>query len=75
MVRVPKDRYSSLPPYKEVEPKIHRKEKREKEKKNTANYHQIPKPSEAEGLSMSWPAKDADKADLATLCEEIKSKM
>lgn len=39
------------------------------------HVHMIPKPNETEGLSMSWPAKEADKAALSALAEEIKSKM
>lgn len=39
------------------------------------HFHVIPKPSEAEGLGISWPAKDADKGDLQKLCEDLKSKM
>jgi hypothetical protein len=28
-----------------------------------------------EGLGVSWPMKEVDKAELSALCEEIKSKM
>jgi hypothetical protein len=35
----------------------------------------IPKPDAEQGLGIGWPAKDADKADLKTLLEEIKQKL
>ncbi|KAM5475248.1 Adenosine 5'-monophosphoramidase [Microsporum audouinii] len=39
------------------------------------HVHMIPKPNEPEGLGIHWPAKEADKDDLKTLWEELKSKM
>jgi diadenosine tetraphosphate (Ap4A) HIT family hydrolase len=39
------------------------------------HFHLIPKPSEAEGLGIGWPTKEADKGELQKLLEEIRSKM
>jgi diadenosine tetraphosphate (Ap4A) HIT family hydrolase len=39
------------------------------------HFHLIPKPSEAEGLGIEWPTKEADKGELQRLLEEIRSKM
>lgn len=39
------------------------------------HFHIIPKPDGEQGLGVGWPAKDADKADLKTLLEEIKRKL
>ncbi|CBX98460.1 similar to hit family protein [Plenodomus lingam JN3] len=39
------------------------------------HFHLIPKPSADEGLGISWPTKEADKGELASLLEEIKSRM
>ncbi|TPX25521.1 Adenosine 5'-monophosphoramidase [Coccidioides immitis] len=39
------------------------------------HFHMIPKPNETEGLTVGWPAKDADMDSLKELCNELKSKM
>ncbi|KAL7951162.1 HIT family protein 1 [Trichoderma barbatum] len=39
------------------------------------HFHMIPKPNEAEGLGINWPATSADMDKLKALCEDIKSKM
>ncbi|KAJ5125313.1 hit family protein 1 [Penicillium atrosanguineum] len=39
------------------------------------HFHMIPKPNEQEGLSIGWPAKDAEMDKLKALYEEIKAKM
>ncbi|KAF2085314.1 HIT-like protein [Saccharata proteae CBS 121410] len=39
------------------------------------HFHMIPKPNESEGLTVGWPAQEADKSQLAKLLEEIKAKM
>lgn len=39
------------------------------------HFHMIPKPNEAEGLSMSWPATPTDMDKLKALFNEIKAKM
>jgi diadenosine tetraphosphate (Ap4A) HIT family hydrolase len=39
------------------------------------HFHVIPKPNEDEGLGVGWPMKEADKGDLKTLFEDMKSKM
>ncbi|KAJ5043350.1 Adenosine 5'-monophosphoramidase [Penicillium rubens] len=39
------------------------------------HFHMIPKPNEKEGLTIGWPAEQADMAKLKALHEEIKSKM
>ncbi|CUA75258.1 Hit family protein 1 [Rhizoctonia solani] len=41
------------------------------------HFHVIPKPSASDdaGLVIGWPAKDADKADLQKILDEIKSRL
>ncbi|KAL4778809.1 HIT-like domain-containing protein [Aspergillus varians] len=39
------------------------------------HFHMIPKPSEAEGLGIGWPAQDTDMAKLKEYYELVKSKM
>ncbi|PGH26626.1 hypothetical protein AJ80_01755 [Polytolypa hystricis UAMH7299] len=39
------------------------------------HVHMIPKPDEKQGLTIGWPAYDANKDELKALCEELKLKM
>ncbi|KZF18914.1 HIT-like protein [Xylona heveae TC161] len=39
------------------------------------HFHMIPKPNEAEGLGIGWPAKQADMEKLKQLFETIKAKV
>ena len=39
------------------------------------HFHVIPKPSEKEGLGMTWPAQQLDKEELKRVFEEVKAKM
>jgi diadenosine tetraphosphate (Ap4A) HIT family hydrolase len=39
------------------------------------HFHIIPKPNGEEGLSIGWPAKDANKDELKAFLEEIKGRL
>ncbi|KAL5000442.1 HIT-like domain-containing protein [Aspergillus recurvatus] len=39
------------------------------------HFHMIPKPNEAEGLGIGWPAKEADMDKLKEYYESIKAKI
>ncbi|KAL4892658.1 HIT-like domain-containing protein [Aspergillus ambiguus] len=39
------------------------------------HFHMIPKPNEAEGLKIGWPAQETDMDKLKALHEELKAKM
>ncbi|OAL20607.1 hypothetical protein AYO22_08616 [Fonsecaea multimorphosa] len=39
------------------------------------HFHLIPKPNDAEGLGIGWPAKKVEMDDLKRLYEEVKAKM
>ncbi|KAJ5088753.1 hit family protein 1 [Penicillium angulare] len=39
------------------------------------HFHMIPKPNEEEGMSIGWPAKNADMDQLKAYFEDVKSRM
>ncbi|KAG6003854.1 hypothetical protein E4U21_001653 [Claviceps maximensis] len=39
------------------------------------HFHMIPKPSQSEGLGISWPSTTGDMDKLTALCADIKSRM
>ncbi|KAL7958415.1 HIT family protein 1 [Trichoderma compactum] len=39
------------------------------------HFHMIPKPTETEGLGITWPSTTGNMEKLKTLCEDIKAKI
>ncbi|KAL9711233.1 Adenosine 5'-monophosphoramidase [Leucoagaricus gongylophorus] len=42
---------------------------------NHVHFHVIPKPNEAEGLSLGWPSQTPEKEELQKTMEEIKGRL